>query len=171
MGFKRPRGRPRIENPANRKGSIRGARQGTIELFRKVCKENNKDPGDELERLLRQAIEELAGPQALKQILKEMEDEHLMQAERIQRLREKIATLAEEQGRGPPDGIPYEEALERNAQRIGSLENRSDYLSLLEPSARKMAADYHRHWQSIKQDLRHRVEEILEGETKRAKGE
>lgn len=170
-GVRRPRGRPRIENPSNRKGAIRGARQGTIDLFKKACEEHGKDPGQELEEVLREAIRKLAGDEAVKQILDEMKAEKMGLEQRIAIWQARYDELQKTKNSGPPGGVPYEEALEREADRQSTGERVFNYMGVLDDVARRLARDYPgHHWQTIKRELKGRIEERLPN-NKQAVGE
>ena len=154
---KRPRGRPRIENPANRKGCIRGARQGTIDIFRKACEDNGKDPGKELEELLRDAIRKLAGDEIVKKILDEMKAEKLGLEARIAMWQARYDELLKNKD-GPPD-TSYWEAIDHIMDRYDDPRLRGEWDGQVEGIAKDLATKYKKHWMTIKQEIKKKFEE------------
>ncbi len=160
--FKRSRGRPRLENPADRKGLVRGIRQGVIDQARALCQEHDRDLGKEIEQFFLDLIQELAGPDALKQMVSDMMSKKLGLEERIAYMKNKIDDLEKKKSAGPPGGMTFEQAKIPIVERLCDPQNRANYLNLLEPNARLLAHDYPgRHWQTIKQELKKDVEEHL----------
>ena len=168
---KRGRGRPHVVENLQ-KGYIRGARKGTIAEFQGLIKELGGNVGDELEKLLRSAIDALRSPEQRKARAEQLRAEKLREIEALDQEIWSASAEIQHQHQYQNDSPEVVAAVEVQADLVCSdVELKARFEEFVGQDAQRIAQRFPGvQWEAVKQALRRAVDLKFEKRLRRRQG-